>query len=93
MIPALTHWMVIGHFTGFPDPLEAGTLHSIFDDACDDFAEKMGTYHCADARVYRVEADGDDLRLINVTAEARARIAQWHRQRRDELPEWLEDAA
>ena len=79
--------------TEFPD---FGLGHSCdpatFEDACDAYAEKMAEGF--ETMVFRVEpprgvAAGA---MIDVTTDAAARVRQWHMQRRQDFPAWLEAA-
>ena len=86
-----THWTAFGDFTGINPQGGMGFLidpTTIFDDACDIYADFRGKNPDSNARVFQLDFAGGN--LLDVTDEANWRIAQWLTDSRRDLPEWLE---
>ena len=86
----LTHWTAVADFTTL---VPAGGMAMlidptpVFDNACDMYCDFRDNNDGIEARVFQMDfADG---KLVDVTADANKRIAQWLNQSHRDLPEWL----
>lgn len=90
----ITHWTAVADFTTL---LPAGGMAMlidptpVFDDACDMYCDFRGKNGGIEARVFQMDFAGG--KLVDVTAEADARIAKWLTDSARELPAWMEYAA